>query len=476
MSTETRSLTGAVVIDGISYIPSSALQVGIRKLSFKDDQAFGVLDSRAEAPRIYPNSELGIYFQDTRYLSIWEFTLQGQSPTFLSQELRHGGRTLVISMSNSDLTLKEGRIPRGSLLIRRVLTLDQDVLFETLDIKNFSSIHYSLNLEFWAGSIFDDIFEVRGFHRKSRGNMLEPAYQSSVSDSSVTLSYEGLDRKQRSVSVQRFFPVEWLQRTSSLSGAVSELVIPAKETRSLKSIVSFDRKADPIFKGREFPKIELSEKMQLLSVESSDSPLSRLQISSDNAIFDRAIQVAKVDIEMLLTREEGNLCYPYAGIPWFSAPFGRDGVVTAYQLLPWFPEFARGVLDYVFTHMGKHEDAFTEEQPGKVFHEYRRGEMAKTREIPYIPYYGTVDATPLALILLAEYIKWTGDLESLQLWWPQVEASLNWMRVWGDRDQDGWIEYLRQSETGLQNQGWKDSHDSIMHSTGAQATGAIRLK
>jgi glycogen debranching enzyme len=167
--------------------------------------------------------------------------------------------------------------------------------------------------------------------------------------------------------------------------------------------------------------------------------------------------------------------YPYAGIPWYSAPFGRDGLITAYQLLPWAPQVAQGVLDYVWRHLGTKSDSFTDESPGKVFHEMRRGEMAATREVPFIPYFGSVDSTPLALILLDEYMQWTGDFDRLRQWWPAALRALEWIERWGDPDQDGFLEYERQSPTGLVNQGWKDSHDSVMHADGTLAQAPIRL-
>jgi glycogen debranching enzyme len=185
--------------------------------------------------------------------------------------------------------------------------------------------------------------------------------------------------------------------------------------------------------------------------------------------MNRATEHSILDIYMLMGREKvggESVLYPYAGVPWFSAPFGRDGVITAYQMLPWFPKIAQGVLDYCFGTLGTKFDAFTDEQPGKVFHEIRRGEMSTTREVPFVPYYGSVDSTPLCLILLHEYIRWTKDFDRLRKWWPDALRALEWVQKWGDPDEDGFIEYSMQSPSGLVNQGWKDSTDSIMHADG----------
>jgi glycogen debranching enzyme len=167
--------------------------------------------------------------------------------------------------------------------------------------------------------------------------------------------------------------------------------------------------------------------------------------------------------------------YPYAGVPWYVAPFGRDSIITALQLLPYHAAVAAGTLRFLAAWQGRTHDAFKDEEPGKILHEYRRGEMASCREVPFIPYYGTIDATPLFLILLAEYVRWTGDLRLARTLWPAAQAALAWMRESGDRDGDGYLEYATQSELGLVNQGWKDSEDSVSHANGALATPPIAL-
>lgn len=482
MSTETSSLDQPLVIDGISYIPSSSLLTGITKLSFKDNHAFGVLDRRGECPRIY-TSELGLYYNDTRYLSVWETTINGQTPVPLAHELRNSGNTLVFSMTNRDLPILAGapansgesRIRRDTLLIRRILTLHEDSLFEVLAIRNFDSIPHLLQLEHWAGGNFDDVFEVRGMHREKRGRLLPPQEDSRDGISTLTLAYEGLDGRKRSAHIQRLFKSEKIRIAPHLVGYFSRMEIPPKETLLIKTLVSFDEKRPAIFHGKDFRELSVNEMMSLAPQSQQNGLFGELSIRSDNALVNRAIENAETDIRMLLTQEDASTYYPYAGVPWFSAPFGRDGLITAYQLLPWYPKIARGVLDYVFKSLGKSSEAFTDEQPGKVFHEFRRGEMAATREIPFIPYYGSVDSTPLALVLLHEYISWTRDFESLGRWWPAALQALEWMDLWGDIDRDGFLEYAKQSPTGLVNQGWKDSHNSVMHADGRLAHAPIRL-
>jgi glycogen debranching enzyme len=469
-----------LLLDGISYIPSSVVLSGIAKLSIKDDRAFAVVDTRGEAPRTYSDSsELGIYYNDTRYLSVWELWINGESPIPLAQQLRPGGNTLVLSMTNPDIwDLRTGeRIARDTLLIRRVLTFCEDGLYENLIIRNFDSVAHVVAVEHWAGGKCDDIFEVRGFTRLRRGRELPPRERPLAEGPGreTTLSYEGLDGRVRSSQITRLFGCRTLELASGLSGVAAEVELPSKLDAQLKTAVSFDRPWSGLLRGRDFAALNVPDFIGQLEGARKARATEGVRIRSDNAILNRAIDRALIDIRTLLSTEGDGLLYPYAGIPWFSAPFGRDGLITAYQLLPWFPDLARGVLDYVWSTQGRAEDAFTDEQPGKIFHELRRGEMAVLREVPFIPYYGSVDSTPLALILLHQYFRWTGDRESLERWWPHALRAIEWMDRWGDCDGDELIEYVRRSPTGLVNQGWKDSHDSIMHADGRLAEAPIRL-
>ena len=454
------------------------LLTGIAKFNFKDNHAFGVVDAQGESPRIYsPSSELGFYYNDTRYLSVWETLINGVASVPLAQEARFGGSTLVFSMTNRDLECIGGgpRIPRDTFLIRRVLTWEFDTLFETLELKNFSGRAHELQLELWAGGRFDDLFEVRGFPRARRGRLLPPK-ESVIGNRRITqLQYEGLDGQIRRTFVQRLFGIEKIRVSPNLAGHFTRVTVPAQGGVSLRSVVSFDQVSDCHFRGRPYDKISLTDKMRLLHEHGRHSHFAALKFECDNAIVSRAIHNAQTDIAMLLTTESSGDLYPYAGIPWYSAPFGRDGLIAAYQLLPWYPGIASGVLNYVFARLGTKNDSFTDEQPGKIFHELRRGEMAHTREVPFIPYYGSVDSTPLGVILLYEYVRWTGDTESLRKWWPQALQALEWIRKWGDPDGDGFLEYAKQSPNGLVNQGWKDSNDSVMHADGTLAPSPICL-
>lgn len=404
-------------------------------------------------------------------------TFNGSSPVPLANELRYGGNTLVFSMTNRDIEASSmsPRIPRDTFLIRRVLAFHEDTFFETVEIKNFSRQTFRLQVEQWTGGRFDDVFEVRGYARPRRGRLLSPDEVSDSRTQATVFRYEGVDGSLMKTYVYRMFASEKIRLSPNLAGYFTQLEIGEKQSVHLKTVVSFSNANACHFFNIPFEEVSISQQMDLLSHHSPLMVTGKIEIVSDHSMFNRAVSNAVRDVSMLMTEEMPGVFYPYAGIPWFSAPFGRDGLITAYQMLPWYPKVARGVLDYVFSMLGKTIDPFTDEQPGKVFHEVRFGEMARAREVPFIPYYGSVDSTPLALILVAEYFRWTQDYVSLRKWWPHILMALGWIERWGDSDRDGFLEYEKQSATGLVNQGWKDSHDSVMHSDGRTAHAPIRL-
>ncbi len=202
------------------------------------------------------------------------------------------------------------------------------------------------------------------------------------------------------------------------------------------------------------------------------APAAAIEVS--NAVHNEIVCRSLADLRMLMTATPDGK-YPYAGIPWYSTSFGRDGLITAMQLLWFDPTAARGVLGRLARFQANGNDAASDAQPGKILHEMRSGEMAALGEVPFGLYYGSVDSTPLFVLLAGLYVQRTGDEDFLRQIWPHIERALDWIDGPGDPDGDGFIEYARATEQGLQNQGWKDSHDAIFHANGDLADGPIAL-
>ena len=197
-------------------------------------------------------------------------------------------------------------------------------------------------------------------------------------------------------------------------------------------------------------------------------------VRSDNVFFNRMLTRGMHDLVMMCTlMPEGP--FPYGGVPWYVCPFGRDALITSLEFLPWFPEDRSWDAWFPGGASGHGQvNAFTEEEPGRILHEYRAGEMANCREIPFIPYYGTVDATPLFLVVLGKYIRGPTILTFCAITGEHAEAAARWMTDYGDRDGDGFLEYAKVSDTGLVNQGWKDSWDAVTHADGSLAPPSYR--
>lgn len=433
---------------------------GIEKVVLKDDQLFAVLDGNGDAPRIYQR-ELGLYYADTRCLDTWEMTVNDELLTVLSASERTPPRSCAFVMTNRDMLSLDydGRIPRDSLCLRREVVLEDDRFIETIEWVNYDTRPHTLKVERRAGSRFNDIFEVRGMRREKRGTQLAPVL--CPDDNAATLRYEGLDGRLMQTTIRCSLPCTAMLDGDSQLVLVQRFRLEPRKALTLTYTISF----------------AIAGKSPALPRESGRKPSTHFHwptLSFGASPLTEAMRRAEADIDVLLTRREGRL-YPDAGIPWFCAPFGRDGLITSYQALPWCADIAEGVLDFVFAHLGRKDDPFTDEEPGKAFHEMRYGEMAATKEIPFIPYYGSVDSTPLCLILLAEYAAWTHRLDRVHGWWEAARSALDWVRRGLRRSPYGFLSYAQKSPKGLINQGWKDSHDSVMHADGRFAQPPIAL-
>jgi glycogen debranching enzyme len=285
-----------------------------------------------------------------------------------------------------------------------------------------------------------------------------------VDRSSVTLEYEGLDHIRRCTRVDCSVP-----SCSTREGGISIPVHLDPQGEISFTLTMECRREDTDAHAGTY-----DEALQRMTQQRSSGPLAEVDIRTSNEQFNYWLRRSHADLMMMTARTPFGP-YPYAGVPWFSTVFGRDGIITALELLWIAPGIARGVLSYLAATQATSIDLERDAEPGKILHEMRKGEMAELREVPFGRYYGTVDATPLFILLAAAYYERTADLEFLRELWPNVLAALEWIDTYGDRDGDGFVEYARRTKHGLVQQGWKDSNDSVFYSDGKLAVGPIAL-
>ena len=406
--------------------------------------------------------QLGLFHLETRHLSRMTIRLNGQKPLLLSSTVREDNAFLSIDLTNVDIgaSKRSGSILRGTVHVYRSKFLADGICYEQLRLANhgLTTIDLSLSMEF--GSDYADIFEVRGSPRHKKGSIGSPE----LSTDCVKLYYHGLDAVTRTTTLQ-FSPPP-----ASLTESVARYQLRSKpgEESAISTTVVCER--------NEIHKTSLSygDAFVQRNAQCRDEVLDGCKISTSNKQFNEWLKRSEADLRMLIQgNPEG--AYPYAGVPWFNTVFGRDGIITAMECLWMAPSIAKGVLGYLAFTQATDSIPEQDAEPGKIVHEIRRGEMAALKEVPFGQYYGSVDSTPLFIFLAGAYFLRTNDLEFLRSIWPNILRALNWIDTYGDADGDGFVEYSRKSEDGLNQQGWKDSGDSIFHADGQLAEAPIAL-
>ena len=449
-----------VLIGEHYYILASSVAADLPKLVLKHDDAFLVADRRGDFPNV--PGEFGFYVGDTRFLSLLELRLHGLRGIALNAGVSDDALEAAIDLTNPDMPLQPHLVlPGRSMRLARRLTIFGPQLYHWLAVESFVQERHDLALTLSFAADFVDVFEVRGHPRPQRGEMLPREGDARV----VRLGYRGLDGLRRTSTLVFDPPPDRLDAT----GADYHLPLGPGDRFELSLVVTANLEPDAAPRTLTF--FDAAQRRRA-PVERLTQEATRVRTNHD--LFDHWLQRSRHDLHLLLT-ETADGFVPYAGIPWYVAPFGRDALITALQLLPFEPEIARGTLRYLARLQGTVDDAFTDQEPGKILHEYRRGEMATCREIPFIPYYGSVDATPLFVMLASAYLKWTDDVDFAREMWPVVERALAWMWAMGEAQGRGFLAYARRSPVGLPNQGWKDSHDSVMYADGRLAEPPIAL-
>jgi glycogen debranching enzyme len=440
------------------YIPMTGPAARPRR-SLKHDDTFIVLDSHGDIGASAGGPD-GLFNADTRYLARLELVLDDVQPLLLGSNLRDDNSALTVDLTNPDIYRNDRIVLQKDILhIVRTVFLWRGTAYQRIGLQNHGEAPASFDLTLLFDNDFADLFEVRGEKRPRRGTgsnkLLGPV--------DVALDYKGLDGKSRSTALH-FDP---RPTRLAVNGATYHFELGPQQISSLFVAVSCNKPAGhkpvPFFRGL------LAHRREMRQLTTGAA-----SIETSNDIFNEVLCQSMADLNMLMTdTPQGR--YPYAGIPWYSTTFGRDGIITALQMLWVDPRIARGVLKRLAFYQAKTVDPLADAEPGKILHEMRGGEMADLREVPFARYYGSVDATPLFVLLAGLYAERTGDDETLAELWPAIEAALGWIDGPGDPDRDGFVEYQRASEQGLANQGWKDSYDAIFHADGRLAEGYIAL-
>ncbi|TCV68690.1 amylo-alpha-1,6-glucosidase [Neorhizobium sp. S3-V5DH] len=445
------------------FIPAAASLQERRPRTLKHGDTFALFDHNGDALS-GPGSPEGLFHRDTRYLSHLYLSINGKRPMLLSSTLRDDNATLTCDLTNPDLFDDNGKLilEHDLIHLRRSRFLWKASCHERLTVKNYHERPQRIRIEIAFAADFADLFEVRGTVRARKGRQL-PAV---IEQNSILLSYIGLDSQKRLTRLS--FDPQPDRLASDL--AVYDLDLAPHESRSLFIEIGCDQAAPTDRAGYRSFFFALRDARRALRGSSSRAA----SIVTSNDIFNEAVRRSVSDLYMLMTdKPEGP--YPYAGIPWFSTVFGRDALITALQTLWLDPEIARGVLGHLGANQATEVDPASDAEPGKILHEVRYGEMAELGEVPFRRYYGSIDSTPLFLMLAGDYLKRTGELSTIFRLLPHIEAALTWIDEHGDRDGDGFVEYGRQTEEGLINQAWKDSQDSVFHADGTLARGPIAI-
>jgi glycogen debranching enzyme len=505
-------------LDGRAFVPADQLSIPewpcvISQrpqpiLTLKDDDLFLITDTLGNISGCLEEgakTSLGLFCRDTRFLSRLELQIEGRSPILLSSNAQKGF-VLSILCANPQV---DDRLPAETIGIQREIVLNGG-LFEELTITNYSTSPMSFELSLSFAADFLDLFEVRGFGRDHRGKLLRLANSNGANPDEVTaivpISHGAEESYPVDATLTQAIAHDQNLRWNGDHNAVSKELVMAYQgldNSLMESRIQFLHLQPTMLKGYtalwsitlgSHETQQLGYRLQMMTNGRSTSAVSApvtlmqakaaelleekewceqvTQIRTDNRAFNQVIERAEQDI-YLLRQTFGKDKALSAGVPWFSTLFGRDSLIAAAQTLILDPTIARQTLNVLAQYQGKTDDSWREEEPGKILHELRMGEMARCHEIPHTPYYGTVDATPLWLMLYAEYYAWTHDRETLERLWLNALAAMDWIDH--NCQETGYLSYSRRSKRGLVNQGWKDSGDCIVDRQGHLAKGSITL-
>jgi glycogen debranching enzyme len=442
---------------------------------------------------IHPDSRgLGLYASDTRLLSCCSLRVGGERPVLLQGSMGANYRGSIQLTNPSADRNQDAKVHPLDQLVGRTIGISRDRLIgaagmdERVRIVNHAEQEMTLTVELELGADCADIFEVRGYPRPERGSLLPIA----ITPNRATFRYDGLDHRRRSTYVafsdpaQAYGPVDTRSDDEMLMGGSVrfrwEVRLASGARKDLRWTVWGSTSAHSDDHDDEAPATLFPEAPRISPDEGASAyhawGRGTTSIQTDHELFNLTLNRSLADLRLLINDGPGpDQRYVAAGVPWFSTLFGRDAIIASFQALAFRPQIAIETLQVLAAYQATEVDNWRDAEPGKILHELRNGEMALAGELPHTPYYGSVDSTPLWLILFGATYDWTGDRAFVDQLWPHAIAALDWIDRYGDRDGDGFVEYERRSERGLLNQGWKDSSDAIRDRTGRGPTTPVAL-
>lgn len=449
-----------IEVENKYYILANSSLADQRTMVLKQGESFGIFDALGDIHQVGTGTQ-GIYHNGTRFVSRMELNIDGKRPLLLSANPRDDNQVLVVDLTNPDLAMdNQDAVKQDTIHLQRLKFLWQAKYHEKIKLLNFGLEPATFELEVLFQADYSDIFEIRGIAREKKGRKFPVKQENGY----MIFSYEGLDEVIRETKIL-FTP----QPISiDHKSARYEIALGPKQLMEIEIEITFAENKEKIQPVR----FEQARNAMNAYMERTHQYCAGIHTSNDQ--FNDWINRSKTDLITMTTQTTYGL-YPYAGVPWFSTPFGRDGIITAMECLWVEPDLAKGVLQFLAHTQARDFNDFQDAEPGKIFHEMRGGEMANTKEIPFKMYYGTIDATPLFVSLAGAYLERTNDLDTIQNIWPHIQKALYWIDHYGDLDGDGLVEYKTKSSKGLTNQGWKDSQDSVFYEDGKLADDPIAL-
>ncbi|MCL5952272.1 MAG: amylo-alpha-1,6-glucosidase, partial [Chloroflexi bacterium] len=434
----------------------------------KNEDVFFLADPDGAVP-LGNHHGFGLYYHDCRFLNGYELKLAGAKPDALASTSAQSFLA-AFDLTNHDIQLDPHHfIKQNEIGIRWERTIDSRklALEEVLTVQNFALQGIEFSLSFTFDSAFEDVFEVRGASPEKSGKLHPPAWKGDV----LSFLYDGADGLHRSLSI--YFSTAPARKEGTT--AHFEVSLEPRERKAILVSLVIAESTDSSQVGpREHSRPDLESVHAFLKRTSNEWLSNQTQVRSDSVVISRILDRSLRDLRVLKSIVGGEQ-YFAAGVPWFAALFGRDSLITALQTLSYDPGIAEQTLRVLANYQGQKVDDWRDEQPGKILHELRVGEMAHLNEVPQTPYYGSIDSTLLFLLLVSRHAAWTGDLALFQELRNNVERALEWAAKYGDLTGDGYISYKSVSKNGLSNQGWKDSADAIMNADGSLAEPPIAL-